>query len=382
MWRGIHRDAQVAGDSWPKDLSGLKKLWSCEMSDSYSGPIISRGTVFSTETLVGGDEALFAFESQTGQKLWQRQWPAHFTVTPFAQSHGNWIRSTPAADGDRIVVCGMRDLIACFQCQNGEEVWRVDFAQQPETRLPAYGTVCSPLIDGEHVYVQAGGAVRCIRMADGHSVWTSLPDEGGLFGGNFSSPIIAPINGVRQLVVQTRTDLAGLALLTGEVLWRQPTRAFRGMNILTPLAWQEKIFVSANGGRSQLLAIEKSDGAWAIRQLWTAKAEGYMSTPVVVDDHLYLHLKNGRLACLDLASGQEKWRTTPFGSYWSMIVGGDQILALVDSGDLLLIQADPRQFRMLDRTTISQEPCWAHLALSNDKIFIRSQRGLNAYQWI
>ena len=65
-----------------------------------------------------------------------------------------------------------------------------------------------------------------------------------------------------------------------------------------------------------------------------------------------------------------------------MIVGGERILALVDSGDLLLIEAASDKFRMLDRKNVAQEPCWAHIALASGMIFIRRQRGLDAYQWI
>jgi outer membrane protein assembly factor BamB len=53
--------------------------------------------------------------------------------------------------------------------------------------------------------------------------------------GAFSSPVMATIQGRRQLVVQSREVLAGLDLETGAQLWSTPVASFRGMNILTPV---------------------------------------------------------------------------------------------------------------------------------------------------
>ena len=43
---------------------------------------------------------------------------------------------------------------------------------------------------------------------------------------------------------------------------------------------------------------------WTAQENWNNKACGYMSTPVVIDGHVYLHLQNQRFTCIDLASGK------------------------------------------------------------------------------
>lgn len=202
-----------------------------------------------------------------------------------------------------------------------------------------------------------------------------------MMGSAFSSPMQATIGGVPQLLVQTRTRLAGVDPETGNELWGQEIEAFRGMNILTPVVFQEKIFTSAYGGQSHMFQLNNDGASWAAKETWQTKQQGYMSTPVVIEGHAYLHLKNQRLACIDLTTGEERWTTKPFGKYWSLVANGRTILALDESGTLRLIEANPKEFTLLDQREVSSESAWAHLAVCDSDVCIRSLRKLTVMQW-
>ena len=122
----------------------------------------------------------------------------------FAKANGDWIRSTPAVAGERLFVAGMRDVLVCLDTRDGKQLWRKDFVKQLGTPLPNFGFVCSPLVDGMAVYVQAGASLIKLDKTTGEILWRSLKDEGGMGGSAFSSPIITTLAGERQLVVQTR----------------------------------------------------------------------------------------------------------------------------------------------------------------------------------
>ena len=125
-------------------------------------------------------------------------------------------------------------------------------------------------------------------------------------GSAFSSPFIAEVAGLRQALVQTRTRLVGVDLESGKELWSVNVEAFRGMNILTPAVIGNRIFTSSYGGGSFLFEITRSEiGQFAVKQVWRNKVQGYMSSPVVIDNHVYLHLRNQRFACIDIATGKE-----------------------------------------------------------------------------
>ena len=181
--------------------------------------------------------------------------------------------------------------------------------------------------------------------------------------------------------VQTREKLCGVAQDDGRLLWEQEVPAFRGMNILTPTVIEDRIFTSSYGGKSLLYQVSHGDGEWRIEPVWTNNREGYMSSPVVVGNHLYLHLRNQRFTCLNLADGQDAWTSTSFGKYWSLVVNGERILALDEKGELLLIDADPTEFKLISRREVSATDSWAHLAVADDLVLVRSLDALIAYRW-
>ncbi|MCA9166699.1 MAG: PQQ-binding-like beta-propeller repeat protein [Planctomycetales bacterium] len=383
QWRGPNRDGSSIDGDWPDELSqeSLQQLWRVELGPSYSGPVLSDELVFTTETRGESDEVVYAFDRKTGDERWHADWKGALKVPFFAAANGSWIRSTPAYDGQRLYVAGIRDVIVCLDAKTGHELWRVDFVEKFGSPLPAFGFVCSPLVDEAAVYVQAGGGVAKLDKLNGNVVWRSLDDGGGTNGSAFSSPIIATVAGKRQLVVQTRTELAGLDLESGIVLWKQTVPAFRGMNIQTPLVVDDAIFTSSYQNRSWLYEISQAEGSYQVTTTWENNAQGYMSSPVVIDGHVYMHLQNGRFACVDLATGDRTWTSKPYGKYASLVAHGDKILTLVQDGRLLLLAADPEKFSLLGEAKLTSEETWAHLAVSGDEIYVRELKALSAYRW-
>ena len=97
-----------------------------------------------------------------------------------------------------------------------------------------------------------------------------------------------------------------------------------------------------------------------------------MSSPLILKDHVYMHLRNQRVTCMDLQTGEIAWTSKPFGKYWSMVTDGDRILGLDQRGVLYLVNASPDKFEIIDKQKISKSETWAHLAVSRDKIYVRS----------
>lgn len=383
QWRGPTRDCRIDGRTWPDNVtSNLKETFRVDLGDGYSGPIVSAKMVFVTET-VGKDEIVRAIDRQSGSEIWQKKWKGSMKVPFFAAANGSWIRSTPALSENFLVVASMEDVLYCLNPDDGAELWKKDFREEFGTENQSFGFVCSPLIHDNHVYVQTSAGLLKIDCVTGTTVWRSLDDAGGMMGGAFSSPVIATLHDVEQLVVQTRSKLTGVSLDKGNVLWEIEVPAFRGMNILTPTIMGNKLFTSTYGGGSFLFEVTKSnaDGGLSVAQLWKSKTEGYMSSPVTIGDNIYLHLRNQRFTCLDAKTGETRWTTKPFGKYWSMVVNGNRGLVLDERGDLILLDLNGEEFRQLDSDRISQTPAWAHLAVADTQVFVREQNALVCYEW-
>lgn len=389
QWRGPTRDCKLAEQrEWPESLEGehLTQSWQIPLGPSYSGPIVSGNKVFVTETQAETNEIVRALDRGTGELIWKTEWPGALKVAFFARENGSWIRSTPATDGQSLYVAGIRDVLVSLDVETGDEKWRVDLVKTFDAALPGFGTVCSPLADAEHLYLQAAASVVKISANSGSVIWRSKPESGGLFGAGmgasaFSSPVMATIEGVRQLIVQSRKSLFGVDLDTGERLWAIDVEAYRGMNILTPTVIGNSVFTSTYGGGTFFYDVTKSGRGFDVTERWNTNKQGYMSSPVVVDGRVFLHLRNQRFTCIDPATGETYWTTRPFGKYWSTVANGNRLLALDQRGELHLIHATPDKYRELSTRTVSESETWAHLAVSDEQVFVRDLDALTMWSW-
>ncbi len=151
-----------------------------------------------------------------------------------------------------------------------KQAWRVDLG-------PSHS---GPIVAGDRVFTTETKDKR-------FEVDVALDDKGGMMGGVFSSPVFAELAGKRQLVVQMREKLAGVKLADGKVLWEHPIEAFRGMNILTPVVHGDTLFTSTHGGKTIGFKVAQADGKFTVTESSRHKAQGYMTTPVIVDGFSY-----------------------------------------------------------------------------------------------
>lgn len=381
QWRGPARDGTIPETHWPETLTkaNLKKVWSEKIAEGYSSPLVSETLVFTVETQDKEREVVRAFDRGTGKQVWEKDWEGSMKVPFFAAKNGSWVRCTPAYDGEFLYAGGMRDVLVCLKASDGSEKWRVDFVEREGTAVPGFGFVSSPLVDGNALFVQAGSAILRLDKATGEKKWEALKDDRAMYGSAFSSPVIATIQGKRQLVVQTREMLAGLDLESGEVLWKHVVKAFRGMNILTPTVIGNRIFTSTYGGGTSLFEIDED---MAISKIWVNKVDGYMSSPVVIDGHIYLHARDKKFHCFRASDGEQLWTSdSKYGEYWSMVANGNRILALDETGRLILIHASPAGFDKKSHVKVTDNPAWAHVAVCGSEIYVRDLKGITKINW-
>lgn len=385
QWRGAERDATVAEADWPAKLQ-LEMVWEADgLGPSYSGPVSNGKMVFTTETVDKKTEVVSAYDLKTGERAWQASWPGAMQVPFFAASNGSWIRSTPACDAESVYVVGIQDRLVCLNAANGEVRWELDFAQRYNTGNPPFGAVCSPLLDGEFLYLQAANRFFKLQKSDGRVIWETMNEEGGMSsGGSFSSPSFGTIDGKRQLLVQSRMTLAGIDPESGKVLWQTPVPNFRGMNILTPSLWNQQVFTSSYNNQSYLYDVKSES---QVKQVWKNSAKGYMASPAIIGDRAYLLLQNGRMGCLDLASGERLWTSdSKVGDYVSCLINGQQVLWLSNEGELYLMKAGDDFLGWSDTYQLpGVNNSWAHIGLQNldgeRLLLIRSIDRLQVYRW-
>lgn len=393
QWRGPLRSTEFVGPKWPEKIAAdsLKAVWSRKLGPSYSGPISDGTRIFTTETADKKTEVVRAYDLKSGEPLWQASWPGAMSVPFFAAKNGSWIRSTPACDQERVFVLGMLDVLVCLDSASGKENWKIDFAERFGSGVPSFGAVCSPLLDEKHVYLQAANRFFKIEKKTGEIVWQSMEEDGGMMsGGSFSSPAFAKIADQELILVQSRTTLAGVKPDSGQVLWKTEVPNFRGMNILTPIPFQDDVFTSSYNNQSYLYDVPSGepDASANVAPIWTSSAKGYMSTPAVVDGFAYLLLQNGRMGCLELKTGERKWTSSEkFGDYCSFVMQGDRLLCLTDDGRLRLLKASTEDCEVISEYQLPEtNNSWAHIGMGVNpagqiQVYVRGLESLTVYNW-
>jgi outer membrane protein assembly factor BamB len=383
QWRGPTRDCVTTGPAFPDHLDSLKQSWRVDLGPSYSGPVVLADRVIVTESPDESTERVKVLDRATGKELWKAEWKAGLHVIAEAKSRGEAIRATPASDGRIVCVGGMRDVLVAFDVADGKELWRVDFMKEYSGNQPDMGMTSSPLIDGDAVYTLAAASIVRVNAKTGKVEWRTLTDNPKLEGGATSSVLLTKFGDRKVLVALNRKNLTLVDPETGKILWKQEVAAYRNTTTITPvLIGETGIFVSMIGGRSLRFDVTATADKVSAKRTWDVTQVAYMTTPVLIGDHLYAHLQSQRFACLDTKTGRAKWTSEQlFGEYWSMAVRGDRILALDQKGTLYLVHATPEKFDLLDQRKLGDTEAWAHLAVCGDEVFVRDMKCLTAYRW-
>lgn len=384
QWRGPGRDGQ-AGGAWPDSLAEdrLRPIWRVELGPGFGGPLLAGDRVFTVETKDKHFEVVRALDRATGEQLWGARWEGAIEVPAIGKGQGDWIKATPAYDEGSLYVVGMEDVLVCLNTEDGSIRWRVDFKEKFGTKQPEFGSVSSPLVDGDWVFVQAAGRLVRLEKKTGVVNWHGLDTGDAAELAPFSSPVIATIAGRRQLVAFFPKRMGAIDPETCELLWDLPVETAIGAAYPTPVVVGDGIFLSLYGRKTVLYRVTaKPGGGFDVTEAWTNPAKGYMSTPVVVGRNAYVQLTNRRVVCIDLDTGTETWGTAErFGLYWGMTANGDKILALDGDGTLRLLRANPVQFEVLDTRKVSEVAAWAPIAFADGELYVRDIEGLTRYAW-
>jgi outer membrane protein assembly factor BamB len=381
QWLGPNRDGGSSEKiaAW-KDPP--RKVWSVEVGDGHSGPVISGGTVFLHQGVKDKDEEeLVAFDAAKGTKLWSKTYPR----APFKNQFGYGPRATPVVADGKVYTFGVTGILSCFKADNGEQLWQVDTLAKFKAPNLTFGLSCSPLVDGDRVIVAVGkgASVVAFDRTKGEVVWESLKDPA-----SYSSPVIYGKDKDRQLTILTQQGVVALKPEDGKLLWKFPLVDLLSESSTTPIRAGGVLFASSVTFGSVGLKVDEKDGKLAANQEWKNPAlTCYFSTPVAVGkDHIYLVTgalisPQATLRCVEAATGKELWKKGPVGKYHATLLrtGDDKLLMLEEAGSLVLVEPNAREYRELARSKVCGHT-WAHPALANGKLYIRDEKELICLQ--
>ncbi|HEY1052977.1 MAG TPA: hypothetical protein VGE39_24575 [Prosthecobacter sp.] len=79
----------------------------------------------------------------------------------------------------------------------------------------------------------------------------------------------------------------------------------------------------------------------------------------------------GPLACVDIRTGEDKWKEAGFGP-GQVILAGDKIIATSDKGEIVIAEAKPDKYKEVKRQDVLDGKVWSYPVLAGGKLFARS----------
>jgi outer membrane protein assembly factor BamB len=384
-WRGPERDGWVSGFTpplkWPDQL---ERVWTQEVGTGYASPLVAGDRVY-LHARQGEQEVVWCLDIATGAVQWRQSYDAPFKIGSGGERHGKGPKSSPALAEGRLFTLSITGTLSAWDASSGKPLWRRDYGARYKQPHLYWGTSTSPLIDGDRVVVHFGtdgeGTLIALDVESGEEVWSLEGDPP-----SYSSPILVEIQGVRQIVEWNQRALVGVASDTGEALWEFPfPQVTSDQNMPTPAFHRGLVLLGGENRGIHGLEPRRNQGRWEVHERWHQdKVALNMSSAVVNGDLLFgfSHYNKGQLFCLDIETGDVLWegpgRT---GDNVMFLSFPGQVLALIDNGRLLILDAQGDRFQKRASYRVADGDTWAPPVLVKHGILVKDLQTLTLWSY-
>jgi outer membrane protein assembly factor BamB len=410
MWGGTadrNMVSRATGLPTEWDVKTKKNIrWVADLgSQSYGNPVVAGGMVFvgTNNELVrdpkqGGDRGvLMAFRASDGEFLWQQ------THTKLESGRANdWpfqgVASSPLVEGDRLYYVSNRAVLICLDIQgfrdkendgpftgealtgqfDADVIWAFDMMEEvgayPHNLATSSPVSAGNLLfvstsngqDESHVHIPSPRApsIVAVDKNTGKLVWEDNSVEDRILHGQWSTPSVATIGGVQQ-VVSAQGDgwVRGYEAQTGKKLWEFDTNPkdsvwprTRNEVISTPVIVGDVVYL-ANGqdpehgeGTGHFYAIDATTRGDITKTglLWHYDTiRRSISTAAVADGLVYISDFSGFLHCLDAKTGQPLWTHDMLAAIWGSPFVADGKVYLGDEDGDVAVLAHGREKKLI-----------------------------------
>lgn len=372
---GPRRDGQAVGETLDASFppGGPRLVWRRAAGPGYAGPAVvgERLILFHQ---VGGEEVVEALDIATGAVKWKTGYPCDYQG---GYGTGPGPRATPVVVDGVVHTFGAAGVLQALSLVTGEVRWRRDLHKDYRVPDSYFGVGSTPLVEGKLVLVNLGcpqgAGLVAFDAATGKTIWEKTNDTA-----SYSSPVAATIKGTRWAFFFSRSGLYGVDPATGaqRFFHRWRARINASVNAATPLVVDDVVFVSAcyNTGA---LAMKVSDAGAKVVWSGDEVLSNHYDTSVYHDGFLYgvdgrQDFAEGRLACVELATGARRWAKEGFGC-GSIIKVGARLLILTEAGELVWVACDPEAYKEFARVRVIKPLARPAPALSNGQFFCRNE---------
>jgi outer membrane protein assembly factor BamB len=423
-WRSTPNDyPRFLGNGYWAEVKGVEletdwqlhpphELWRHEIGAGWSAFAIA-GDYAVTQEQRGENELVTCYRVQTGEPVWTHADATRFDPPDAIGGLGDvGPRATPTIHGDRIFTQGGTGIVNCLDARTGRVVWSHDTPAEFGATATVWGKSGSPLVVDDMVLISVGAptggwepatpeaaAGKSAGLKRYNSSLVAFDSKTGAVRwsagsrqASYASPIVATLASERQIVVVNESWITAHRVSDGKILWEHPwtTETDTNASCAQPVPLDgDRVFLSKGYGSGCSLLLIKKDasGIFSAHPLWDPPIKNVMKTKmcnVVVRDGFIYGLDEVLLECIELETGAVQWkkrRRPEFGHGQIMLVG-NTILVLSETGELALVEANPHEYHELAHIQALNDAnvTWNNPAFAAPYLLVRNAREAACYR--
>jgi outer membrane protein assembly factor BamB len=377
-FRGADRTARVPGPrlstNWTARPPAL--LWKIPVGPAWSSFAVA-GQLLFTQEQRGPMETVVCYEADTRREVWKREIETRLN-DPLG---GPGPRATPTLEGGGLFVTGATGTFMRLNPLTGEIVWKQDLTAVAQKKAPMWGFAASPLVTGGLAIVYAGGpgdkGLLAFDAATGELRW-SAPSAGE----SYASPQLSMILGEPSVLALSNDGLLLADPSTGRTRLRYEWK-FNQYRALQPRVIEPDTILlptPMNAG-TRSIRITKTNGQWSAEEMWTSRNLKSDFTDLVTYQGYVYGNDAGIWTCLDLKTGERKWKGGRYGKGQALLLESSALLLIAaEDGQVALVLANPTAYAEVASFKALEGKTWNHPVLIGDRLYVRNAQEAAAYK--
>ncbi len=374
---GRDRDGVAHGIRLARDWTAKppKELWRKNIGLGWSAFAVV-GDYAVTQEQREDKELVVCYELKTGKVRWKHEHDARL----HDPQGGDGPRATPTIVDGRVYTVGGTGILDCIDGATGKKLWTHDTLAENGLSNIIWGKSNSPLVFDDKVIVTGGkekkDSLLAYRKDDSKLLWTAGDDDA-----SYASPALATLAGKKQILSVNAHSVTGHDPEDGKILCTFPwpgDMAKASQPVPLP---NDRVFLSAgyDVGCVLLHITRGSDGQWSAEPLWATRGMRTQFSNVVITRNCAFGLDSRILSCVDLATGERKWKGERY-DFGQVLLVGDLLIVQAEKGDVVLVEANPNEFKELGRIPALKDKTWNNPVLSGPYLLVRNDREAVCYE--
>jgi outer membrane protein assembly factor BamB len=353
----------------------IGRVWEVSVGDGssryyrvMSQPVIAHGRIFAMD----GGVQVSALDAGNGHSIWQ------VDLKP-EDERGNGFGGGPAFWKDRLYVSTGYAQVLALDPANGKVIWRKDVT------APVH---CPPTVSNGRIFVvTVDNELDVLATEDGRRLWThnGIPETAGLLGG--ASPAV---EGEIVVVPYSSGELYALRVENGRAVWSDNLATARTADAVSnladihgrPVIDRGRVFAVGHSGRMAAIDLRTGDRVWE-------QSIASSHSPWVAGDYVFVLANDNEVTCLTRNEGKVRWvrqlprykdakdKSDPI--IWAgPVLGGDRLIVLSSRGDALSLS--PYTGAPLGHVEMSSSGYLGPVIANNTLYLLTDDANLSAYR--